>query len=224
MVVGCRGAPRGGAAEPPAPGWLAAQIKAFQDSANAPELVATYRYQGRLVYYVSPRCCDQYSLLYDSTGTTLCAPDGGITGRGDGRCPDFIVQRSDEKILWRRPPAASAPDHGEPDPAPPEPAEPDTTVPAQYRGEWAGRPAQCGRPSESFLRITADSVDFYESRGRVLAVDLIKERVIEVLLESAGEGRVWRQNRQFMISEDSTSLTDLTTEGHVVRVRCEAHR
>jgi hypothetical protein len=99
MAVGCRGAPR--AAEPPAPAWLAAKIKGFEDSANAPELVATYRYQSRLVYYVSPRCCDQYSVLYDSTGTELCAPDGGITGRGDGRCPEFIAQRTNEKILWR---------------------------------------------------------------------------------------------------------------------------
>ena len=98
--------------------------------------------------------------------------------------------------------------------------EPDSAVPAQFRGEWAGRPTQCGRSSESSLTITADSVNFYASRGRVLAVDVMKERVIEVMLESAGEGRVWRQNRQFQLSEDSASLTDLTTEGHVVRVRC----
>ena len=106
----------------------------------------------------------------------------------------------------------------------PDTAQTDTIVPEQYRGEWAGRPAQCGRPSESFLRITADSIDFYESRGRVLAVDVIKERVIEVLIESAGEGQRWRQNRQFMLSEDGASLTDLTTQGHVVRVRCASHQ
>ena len=104
MLIGCRGAPR--AAEPRAPDWLAAKIKNFEDSsANAPELVASYTYQGRLVYYVSPRCCDQYSVLYDSTGTELCAPDGGITGRGDGRCPEFIGQRTNEKVLWRRQPS-----------------------------------------------------------------------------------------------------------------------
>lgn len=102
MLVACRGAPP--AAEQTAPAWLAAKIKEFEGSANPPDLVASYTYQGRLVYYVSPRCCDQYGLLFDSTGTELCAPDGGITGRGDGRCPEFIAQRSNEKILWRRPP------------------------------------------------------------------------------------------------------------------------
>jgi len=103
VLIGCRSAPR--AAEPRAPDWLAAKIEGFQDSASAnpPDLVASYTYQGRLVYYVSPRCCDQYSVLYDSTGAELCAPDGGITGRGDGRCPEFIAQRTNEKILWRRP-------------------------------------------------------------------------------------------------------------------------
>ena len=105
---------------------------------------------------------------------------------------------------------------------PPDSAQADTTVPAQFRGAWAGRQAECGRPSESSLQITADSVNFYGSRGRVLAVDVMKQRVIEVLIEARGEGRVWRQNRQFQLSEDSASLTDLTTEGHVVRVRCKS--
>jgi len=99
-------------------------------------------------------------------------------------------------------------------------AQADTTVPPQFWGAWAGRQAECGQPSESRLTITADSVNFYGSRGRVLAVDVMKQRVIEVLIESSGEGQVWRQNRQFQLSEDSASLTDLTTEGHVVRVRC----
>lgn len=105
VIPGCTGTAR--VADTTAPDWLAAKIKGFQDSASAnpPELVASYTYQGRLVYYVSPRCCDQYSVLYDSTGAELCAPDGGITGRGDGRCPEFIAQRSNEKILWRRPPS-----------------------------------------------------------------------------------------------------------------------
>ena len=95
-----------------------------------------------------------------------------------------------------------------------------TTTPEQFQGRWAGRAADCGRPAESSLAITADSVNFYASRGRVLAVDVMKDREIEVLLESAGEGQVWRQTRRFKLSEDGQSLTDLTTEGRVVRGRC----
>ena len=105
--------------------------------------------------------------------------------------------------------------------AAPDSAAQDSTIPDRFRGQWAGRPAECGRPAESFLRITADSVDYYESRGQVLAVDVMKEREIEVLVEFSGEGQVWRQNRRFQLSEDGQSLTDLTMEGHVVRVRCK---
>ena len=109
MLLGCRGAPR--AAEQTTPEWLTAKLKGFEDSAavNPPEFVASYTYQGHLVYYISPRCCDQYSVLYDSIGAELCAPDGGITGRGDGRCPEFIAQRTNEKILWRPPPPRPQP-------------------------------------------------------------------------------------------------------------------
>jgi len=44
-------------------------------------------------------CCDIPSVLYDTAGTVVCAPDGGFIGRGDGRCPDFISQRSNEKVF-----------------------------------------------------------------------------------------------------------------------------
>ena len=69
---------------------------------SAPDFVARYDYNGQTVYYVAPRCCDIWSILYDSSGTVLCAPDGGIAGMGDGRCPDFIAERKNEKILWVR--------------------------------------------------------------------------------------------------------------------------
>lgn len=104
--------------------------------------------------------------------------------------------------------------------AAPDSAEQDTIIPDQFRGQWRGRQTECGRPAESSLGITADSVNFYESRGRVLAVDAMKERDIEVLVELSGEGQVWRQTRRFKLSEDGAALTELTTEGHVVRVRC----
>jgi hypothetical protein len=38
--------------------------------------------------------------LFDESGILLCAPDGGITGRGDGRCPDFFDERREELRVW----------------------------------------------------------------------------------------------------------------------------
>ena len=100
-----------------------------------------------------------------------------------------------------------------------------STVPDQFRGRWAGRQAQCGVPSESSLAIYADRIDFYASRGRVLAVKVVSEREVEVELESSGEGQVWRSTRRFELSEDGRSLTDVTRRDYrTVRVRCEEAR
>jgi hypothetical protein len=68
---------------------------------NPPAAIWRYRYDGNEVYYVPPSCCDVPSELYDQDGNLLCSPDGGLTGRGDGRCPDFFDQRSEETQIWR---------------------------------------------------------------------------------------------------------------------------
>jgi hypothetical protein len=44
-----------------------------------------------------------FSSLYDAKGNVICAPDGGIIGTGDGGCPDFISQRTGEKLIWEDP-------------------------------------------------------------------------------------------------------------------------
>ena len=62
--------------------------------------VIRYQYRGQVVYYVPPRCCDILSALYDSACNRLCAPDGGIGGGGDGRCADFLKERTAEQVIW----------------------------------------------------------------------------------------------------------------------------
>ncbi len=88
---------------PPAnPAWLDQLVAGFKAEAvaNPPRRILRYRYRGQNVYYVPPSCCDQPSSLYDEGGELLCAPDGGMTGRGDGRCADFHRLKSDESVLW----------------------------------------------------------------------------------------------------------------------------
>ena len=94
------------AAKPPATAvWLDNLVTEFKAEpvANPPHRIVRYRYQGQTVYYVPPSCCDRPSTLYDETGKRLCAPDGGMTGRGDGRCADFYKQRSEESVFWSDP-------------------------------------------------------------------------------------------------------------------------
>lgn len=85
------------------PDCIREKIKELQNDPlrNPPAAVLQYQYKGKLVYYVPPAAGDQMSELYGEDCELICRPDGGITGRGDGRCPDFFEERSNEKIVWK---------------------------------------------------------------------------------------------------------------------------
>jgi hypothetical protein len=72
-------------------------------AANSPGAIWQYRYGERTVYYLPPSCCDVPSALFDADGELICGPDGGFTGKGDGRCPDFFDRRSKERKIWDDP-------------------------------------------------------------------------------------------------------------------------
>ncbi len=95
-------APKVPAGTPP---WLVKLIGDYQSKPveRPPTTIYRYEYQGQVVYYIPPPCCDQYSRLYDAQGQLLCAPDGGLIGRGDGKCPDFMQERKNEQLVWRDP-------------------------------------------------------------------------------------------------------------------------
>ncbi|MPR34268.1 hypothetical protein GBK04_13105 [Cytophagaceae bacterium SJW1-29] len=67
---------------------------------NPPAKVFSYLYKGKVVYYIPQRCCDIPSILMDGECNIICSPDGGISGTGDGKCPDFFTSRSNEKLIW----------------------------------------------------------------------------------------------------------------------------
>jgi hypothetical protein len=85
------------------PYWVNQLIAQYKNAppGNPPYSIWRYDYKGEAVYYVPPQCCDQFSVLYDSEGKVICAPDGGFTGGGDGRCPDFFQLRANEVLIWR---------------------------------------------------------------------------------------------------------------------------
>ena len=101
-------------------------------------------------------------------------------------------------------------------------AETHATIPKQFRGSWAGSTAHCAAASaESKLTIRETALDFYESRGRVLAVATQGETELALLIEASGEGQSWLDARQFRLSEDGQTLTDVTGgRKQAVRVRC----
>jgi hypothetical protein len=90
--------------KPETPAWLSTKIQEFksEDASKVPNFVNSYQYNNQLVYYIpAPACCDQFSSLYDPAGNVICHPDGGITGKGDMKCTDFVQKRTDEKIIWK---------------------------------------------------------------------------------------------------------------------------
>lgn len=66
-----------------------------------PQKVVEYTYKGQKVYYVLMPCCDFFNEVYDGNCNFLGSPDGGITGKGDGKLPDFFEQVIHEKLIWQ---------------------------------------------------------------------------------------------------------------------------
>ena len=82
--------------------WLIDLINSQKNEpvANPPAFIARYEYDGQTVYFLLQRCCDIFSNLYDAQGNIIGHPDGGITGQGDGRVPDFFETRTNESVIW----------------------------------------------------------------------------------------------------------------------------
>lgn len=77
------------------PPWLQSHLARVNADERNPSVIAVWEwpYQGRTVYEIQAGCCDRFNELYDAQGTYLCAPSGGFTGRGDGKCPDAAAAR-----------------------------------------------------------------------------------------------------------------------------------
>ena len=98
LLAGCTQAAQSGN-----PAWVDKLIKQFESDpvGNPPLSIWKYEYNGQTVYFVPAHCCDITSVVYDAEGAVLCAPDGGLTGKGDGKCSDFFDQRSGEQLIWQ---------------------------------------------------------------------------------------------------------------------------
>jgi hypothetical protein len=73
------------------------------EPSTAPWQVDEYLYNGKKVFLFTAQCCDQFNTLYDISCNVICAPTGGFTGRGDGRCPDFGSTAKFVKLIWKDP-------------------------------------------------------------------------------------------------------------------------
>ena len=74
-----------------------------KEAHEKPQRVIEYMYKSKKVYYVVMPCCDFYNEVYDDKCNFLGAPDGGFTGKGDGKLPDFFAEVKNEKLVWGSP-------------------------------------------------------------------------------------------------------------------------
>jgi hypothetical protein len=68
---------------------------------NPPAQVDEYLYNGKRVFLFTSDCCDQYNTAYDVECNVVCAPSGGITGKGDGKCADFAANAKHIRLVWK---------------------------------------------------------------------------------------------------------------------------
>ena len=85
------------------PDWVKGLIAEQENGpvANPAASLTQCKYRNQIAYYLPPRCCDIGSVLYDKNGNIICSPDGGFTGEGDGKCPDFFTARQNCKVIWK---------------------------------------------------------------------------------------------------------------------------
>ena len=88
---------------PQIPSCIQAKIEEIkrQPRWNPPAQVEEYLYKGKRVFLFSSNCCDQFNPLYDDQCNYICAPSGGITGKGDRKCEDFQQQAQYVRLVWK---------------------------------------------------------------------------------------------------------------------------
>lgn len=65
--------------------------------------VYKYYYNNQVVYLFEPENCpDELYYLYDEDCNLICSPDGGLSGLGDGTCPDFYQSAINQELIWSK--------------------------------------------------------------------------------------------------------------------------
>jgi hypothetical protein len=71
--------------------WVRQQIDAYERlTTKASSQVETKALiHGKPAYLIRSPCCDRFDYFYDARGVIVCAPSGGLAGRGDGSCAEI---------------------------------------------------------------------------------------------------------------------------------------
>ena len=102
----------------------------------------------------------------------------------------------------------------------PPPTEPDDTIPAPFQGRWAADATACRKPAdETQLELKADRAAFFEGSGPIKSV-VVDGDVITLVAELSAEGETDETTYAFRLSDNGSTLTDISTGPGMVRHRC----
>jgi hypothetical protein len=94
-------------------------------------------------------------------------------------------------------------------------------LPPGFRGHWAGLNEECGNQrSDLRLVILPKELRFYESVGKVTAVEQAGPLAVMVGANFEGEGESWFRRQKFTLSADEKRLTVTYQNVAVIRKRC----
>jgi hypothetical protein len=93
----------------------------------------------------------------------------------------------------------------------------DDGIPTAFQGVWAATAADCTKPAETRLEITADHLRFYESSGPVASVEATGPDEIRIVVSLSGEGAAAQRSFRYRLIDGGTALFD-------VRNGLERHR
>ncbi|UVI39298.1 hypothetical protein [Qipengyuania spongiae] len=99
------------------------------------------------------------------------------------------------------------------------------TIPASFRGVWDIADGTCNPASDLRMDIRDDEIEFYESLGKVMSVEVENPDTIVVSLAMSGEGETWNVASRYVLSEGGAVLTPFETETNpqyqpIPRKRC----
>jgi hypothetical protein len=85
-----------------APNCINSKISEISDGDvwNPPAKIYSFQYNKKTVYFFPQRCCDIPSEVYNEQCELICSPDGGFSGKGDGKCSDFWSEATDQLLIW----------------------------------------------------------------------------------------------------------------------------
>ena len=80
--------------------WLKDTIAKAKEQPHFAQAIYRLQSDSETYYLVVPGCCDRFSVLYTEEGKSVCAPSGGFTGRGDGKCTHLDLKAMKRTKIW----------------------------------------------------------------------------------------------------------------------------